>query len=106
MALQLKKEFADYRLLYMQPDPEDEERVCIGILLQDATRKPEILYDSKFSRLRCVAPGIDVDLVNFYVEEIRQALTSSPADSTTAVDQFGPTFAISQPRKIGVPLSD
>lgn len=57
MALQLKKELADYRLLYMQPDPEDEERVCIGILLQEINQRPEILYDSKFSRLRLRGAG-------------------------------------------------
>src|ERR1039458_372167 len=106
MALQLKKEFTDYRLLYMQPDPEDQERVCIGVLLQDETGKPEVLYDSRFSRLRCVAPGIDVDLVNFYLEEIRHALTSSPGDPAAVVDQFGPTFVTSQLRKVSVPLSD
>jgi hypothetical protein len=60
----------------------------------------------RHSRLRCVAPGIDVDLVNFYVEEIRQALTSSPGDPAAVVDQFGPTFVTSQPRKVSVPLSD
>ena len=106
MALQLKQEFGDYRLLYMQPDPEDEERVCIGVLLHEGSRRPEVLYDSKFARLRCVAPSIDVDLVNFYVEEIRQALTSSPGAPAAVVDQFGPTFATSQPRKVSVPLSD
>jgi hypothetical protein len=90
----------------MQPDPEDEERVCIGVLVQESTRKPEVLYDPRFSRLRCVAPGIDVDLVNFYVEEIRQALTGSPGDPAAMVDHYGPTFAVSEPRKVSVPLSD
>ena len=106
MALQLKKEFADYRLLYLQPDPEDEERVCIGVLIQGNNRRPEILYDSKFSRVRCVAPAIDIDLINFYVEEMRQALVDAPSDFAMVSRQFGPMFVASEPRKVSVPLSD
>lgn len=53
-----------------------------------------------------MAPAIDVDLVNFYVEEIRQALTGAPSDPVAVINQFGPMFVVSRPRKVIVPLSE
>ncbi len=44
-----------YRLVYFSPRPEDDERVCVGILLYDSGFA-ELEFDENLDKAHCFAP--------------------------------------------------
>ena len=56
------KTLAEYRLVYLQPTPEDGERVCIAILFTDDGR-PSLAFDAALKRAKCLGERLDLDHV-------------------------------------------
>jgi hypothetical protein len=96
---------ASYRLVYFQPDPEDGERVSVA-LLYTANGDADVLYDPAFSKLKCLAPDIDPDIVKMYLEELKTSLRARGADVDTLARQYAPHLTTSEKRKLSWPLTD
>jgi len=91
----------DYRLLFVQPDPESGERLCIGIVIGD----DELLYDEEFSRSRCLSRDLDVDILRFYLEDLRAKLFRGKASVDSLLTSCAPLLTSSLPRKITLPVT-
>lgn len=105
MVNQLKSSLASYRILYFQPDPEDGDRIAVAILVYHE-RDIEILYDRKFPKLRHLAPGIEPELVSFYLEDLRRTLTKVDSEIDERLRQHAPQLVASEERKLAWPLSE
>ncbi len=96
---------ATYRLVYFQPDPEDRERVCVGLLF-NAKNEIELLYDRKFPKLRCLAPHLDASLIAMYLDDMRAQISFKPSDINTILLRYSPYLLTSDVRKATWPLTD
>ncbi|SRR6266404_656928 len=96
---------ASYRLVYFQPDPEDGERVCVALLF-NTQRDVELLYDSEFPKLRCLAPHIDTDLVKIYLDDMEANLKRAPSDVDLLIRRHSPQLVTSEARKAAWPLTN
>src|SRR5262245_46386017 len=105
MASELTQGLASYRLLYLQPDPEDGERAVVGILVY-RERILDVIYDKKFPKLRCLAPGIEPELVGFYLENLKNTLAAIDSNIDQRLMRYGPQLLASEERKLAWPLSD
>ena len=104
MALDLKKR--SYRLVYFQPEPEDGERVCVGLLFCDYGQY-SLSYDSSFPKLSCVAPRYGKAALKFYLNELEQSLhRASPDEVETILRKSGPQILTSDVRALLAPLSN
>jgi hypothetical protein len=90
---------AEYRLLFMQPDPESGERVCVGIFIDG-----DLLYDREFSRARCISSAVNVDQSNVYLESLRDRVASRPAIAEL-VGEYAPLFSCSSARSVTLPVT-
>lgn len=59
-----------YRLVYFSPRPEDDERVCVGILLYDSGRA-DFEFDDSLDKAHCFAPDYTKASLRFMLETIR-----------------------------------
>lgn len=105
MATQLTRQTAHYRLLHFQPDPEDGDRVCVGLLLDERGRYT-ILCDSKFHKLRCIAPDFEPELVAFYLRDLEANLDRSTEPIEVTLRRCAPQMLVSEPRSITSPITD
>jgi len=105
MATELKKQTAQYRLLHFQPDPEDGDRVCVGILLEEG-RTFRVLFDKRFQKLRCIAPDFETELVSFYLRDLEDSLDRSPGEVDIALRRCVPQLLASEPRLIVTPVTE
>lgn len=96
---------ASYRLVYFQPDPEDGERVCVALLFT-AERDVELLYDSSFPKLRCLAPRIDSDLVHIYLDDLKSSSKRNPSEIESLLRRQSSQLVTSEVRKCVWPLTD
>jgi hypothetical protein len=96
---------AHYRLLFVQPDPERGDRVCIGVLFNEGGRRHSVLYDRSFKKVRCIAPDADTDVLSYYVTDFSAAIeTSKDLDAT--LKRYTPQLTASADRNIVAPLTD
>jgi hypothetical protein len=105
MATPLTRQTAHYRLLHFQPDPEDGDRVCIGVLLEEG-RRYTVLCDSKFQKLRCVAPDFEPELVAFYLRDLEANLDRSSEPIEITLRRCAPQMIASEPRSLAAPITD
>src|SRR5687768_4024367 len=105
MATSVTTAVAKYRLLYVQPDPENGDRVCIGVVVDDPSSRASVAYDTAFSKLRCVTHEYDFQLLRFYLDDLRLQLksTSSPE---TVLSRYSPILVSSEPRLVSAPVTD
>ena len=101
MELEIATKAADYRLIFFQPDPESGERVCVGVSVGE-----DLLYDEKFSRARCLSRELDVDILRFYLHEMRQKIVLGRERLELILQSFAPLFASSPPKKITLPVTE
>lgn len=108
MDTELKKGTAKYRLLFFQPNPEDGERVCVGVLLEEEYgRSYSVLYDEKFPKVRCIAPGAEPELIKFYLDDLNGALRSRSGDDPILIlKRYGPQLVASEERLVALPITD
>jgi hypothetical protein len=106
MDTELSKAAGKYRLLFFQPNPEDGERVCVGVLLQEG-RSCAVLYDKKFPKVHCIAPGYEPELVKFYLDDLAANLQPKNADELTlTLRRYSPQLIASEERSISLPVTD
>lgn len=96
---------ATYRLLYVQPEPEQGDRVCVGLVFEENSGRFSMLYDNDLQKLRCVAPAVDLDLVRFYLEDLRGAVRDS-GDLDAVIRRYAPQVSMSAQRSVRSPVSD
>jgi hypothetical protein len=105
MATELKKQTAHYRLLHFQPDPEDGDRVCVAILLEE-NRHFTVLSDPKLRKLRCIAPAFEPELVSFYLRDLEDSLDRSSEPFEVTLRRYAPQLIVSEARSVAAPLTD
>lgn len=96
---------SSYRLLYVQPEPEVGERVCIGVVLEETPGRFSVLYDSALQKLRCVAPHVDLDLLRFFLDDFRLSISESE-DIDLALRRYGPQVSASASRTVHAPITE
>jgi hypothetical protein len=97
---------ASYRLIYFQPDPEDGERVSVGLLF-NIKNEVELLYDRKFPKLKCLAPHLDAGLIAMYLDDMSAQLRGRPSDDLDIILRgYEPYLVTSEVRKSAWPLTD
>lgn len=107
MGPSLDRTVASYRLLYVQPDPENGERICIGLVLQEAPARYTLLYDRDFRRVRCVAPDLEFELLAFYLQSLEATLRDTEGSGLEMVMAgFGPHLVTSIDRQVAAPITD
>ena len=104
MATEIKRQSGQYRLLHFQPDPEDGDRVCVGILLEE-DGKFTVLSDPKFKKLRCVAPDFEPELVSFYLRDLEDSLDRSREPVEITLRRCAPQLVVSEARSVATPLT-
>lgn len=106
MGHSLREGTAQYRLLYVQPDPDRGDRVCVGVLFRESPRRISVLYDQDFTKLRCVAPDVDQDLLRLYLTDFRSTVERSHDDLEIALKRYGPQVTASVDRYVASPITD
>ncbi|SRR5216684_2586795 len=104
MATEIKRQSGQYRLLHFQPDPEDGDRVCVGILLEE-DGKFTVVSDPKFKKLRCVAPDFEPELVSFYLHDLEDSLGRSREPVEITLRRCAPQLVVSEARSVATPLT-
>jgi hypothetical protein len=102
MGLQITDKTQEYRLLMIQPDPENGERLCVGIVFED-----DVAYDANLSRLKCIAPDFDVSVARFYLSELRDAIKRlRRANVQEVLSRYSPVFSFSAARLVASPVTE
>ena len=99
MELSVTHNVGKYQLLYFQPEPEDGERVCVAVLAS-GFGEVELLFDPSFSRVRCIAPSFQPELLSSYIEELRKELRSKPSERLLTLGRFAPQLVASDERLV------
>jgi hypothetical protein len=106
MDVALKRDVGTYRLMFLQPDPEDGDRVCVGVLLQEG-HSCVVLYDKRFPKVRCIAPGFEPELVKFYLDDLASTLRrNSTDDLALTLRRYAPQLVASEERSILLPVTE
>jgi hypothetical protein len=92
-----------YRLLYFSPRPEDDERVCVGIVLRDGSQA-FIEYDEKLEKAHCFAPDYARTSISFILGTIQGE--ASRIAVSGKMPEFSPQFSVSTPRVLLHPIDD
>jgi hypothetical protein len=92
-----------YRLLYFSPHPEDDERVCVGIVLQDG-ETTLIDYDERLEKAHCFAPDYTKESIAFVLETMQAEAKRAARDGKFV--EFSPQFRISSPRALLHPVDE
>lgn len=93
-----------YRLVYFLPRPEDEERVCVGILISDSGRVI-LECDNRFEKARCFAPDYSVESLKFVLETLREKADAGGLRRETSLSS-SPQFQLSAPRVLLQPVNE
>jgi hypothetical protein len=96
---------ATYRLLYVHPDPDSGDRVCVGLVFHEAGQDPEVVYDQKLSRVRCLAPTLDLDLLRYFLEDMDRAFRDSD-NVDSVLRRYVPQVTTSKDRAVVSPITD
>jgi hypothetical protein len=96
-----------YWILYLQPAPEAGERIAVALVLEDESGT-RVEYDHKFAKVRKVFPGFDVDVLTFYLENVRRDLTATKTKDDTAsiLGSYGPQLMASVVRRVAIPITN
>lgn len=105
MGAELAINNSTYRLLYLQPEPEQGERVCVAIVFDERDTRPSLLFDPDFSRVKCLAPQIDTALLRFYVADMQQRIRDLESVER-CLEGMGAHFVASAPRRLRATLDD
>jgi len=92
-----------YRLLYFSPRPEDEEKVCIGVLSYDLGQA-YLDYDARLEKAHCFAPDYARESLSFVLEAIRDKARETALAGRIA--EFSPQFQLSEPRALLQPVDE
>jgi hypothetical protein len=84
-----------YRLVYFSPRPEDDERVCVGILLFDSGHA-ELEFDENLDKAHCFAPDYTRASLRFVLETLRSQ--SKRAALEGRINEFSPQIQLSAER--------
>ena len=104
MASEMNSSKGNYWLVYYQPVPETGERIAVGLILQDQGRRPQVKFDTKFSKILRVFPTTDPATLAFYFQNIAEQLElGGPIEST--LNAFGPQLVPSKARSVVSPIS-
>jgi hypothetical protein len=106
MELKIGKRLAEYRLVFFQPEPEDGERLCIGLLFSDEGNRRMLVYDSSFARVRCFAPNFEVGLLRFLMKTLDSQLQDRNLSMDQALASLGSQLSLSVERRVASPVSD
>ncbi|HXJ94577.1 MAG TPA: hypothetical protein VMT20_17155 [Terriglobia bacterium] len=102
----VKRDVGTYRLMFFQPDPEDGDRVCVGVLLQEG-RSCAVLYDKRFPKVHCIAPGFEPELVKFYLDDLATTLQRNCRDDLAlTLRRYAPQLVASEERSILLPVTE
>jgi hypothetical protein len=94
----------EFFLVRYVPDPVKNEFVNIGVLLREAGKpeKPVVRFTRDWTRVRCVDPDADVEMLEALEIEIRQRLAEESSDTTpimkTLEDSFSNLLQITEPK--------
>jgi hypothetical protein len=99
MSIQLPERF--YRLLYFSPRPEDEEQVCIGIVLRDGS-KTYLDFDDKLEKAHCLAPDYTKESFAFILNNVKN--DAGLLADTGKLIELSPQFKMSAPRVLLHPI--
>lgn len=92
-----------YRLLYFSPRPEDDERVCIALLVHDS-RDTHVEYDRKLEKVHCFAPDYTRETLSFVLQEISGRAKDFALRGR--LPEFSPQFSLSAPRTLLRPFDE
>lgn len=92
-----------YRLVYFSPRPEDDERVCVGVVLQDGDTS-FLDYDEKLEKAHCFAPDYTKESMVFVLQTIRDEVKTVAREGKFV--EFSPQFRISSPRLLLNPVDE
>lgn len=106
MELKIGKQSAEYRLVFFQPEPEDGERLCIGLLFSDVDNRRSLVYDERFARVRCFAPTFELDLLRFLMKSLDHHLHNRDLSMEQALASLGSQLSVSVERRVASPVSD
>ena len=104
MGIKLSQSVSSYRLLFFSPEPEAEERVCIGLLFTDG-RSRTVLCDDNFPKVRCIAPKFELSLLRFFVRDMEGALRDSDEPVEIVLGRYAPHIQASTPRSLLAPVT-
>jgi hypothetical protein len=90
-----------YRLLYFSPRPEDDERVCVGIIFKDE-KNTFVDFDDKLEKAHCLAPDYGKKSLSFVLESIQA--NAEQATIEGKLTEFSPQFRLSAPRALLLPV--
>lgn len=90
-----------YRLLYFSPRPEDDERVCVGVVIQDG-KNSFVDYDDRLEKAHCFAPDHTRESLSFVLQEIQGEAERAAKQGKLA--EFSPQFRLSSPRALLQPV--
>jgi hypothetical protein len=96
---------AAYRLLYVQPEPASDERICVGLLLV-AERSTTVTLDSGLKKLDCLGKSEEAELLRFYLRALKREVESSRGDLDVLLAGYGPAVSVSAPRPLLSPLTE
>lgn len=99
----MNQQIGNYHVLFYQPSPELGERVAIGLLFEEKQGSFSLHYSPDFPKLSRLYPDTDVDIVRFYLEDLRKSLSSCD-NSTQVLARYGPQIVRSEARKIALPI--
>jgi hypothetical protein len=86
-----------YRLVYFSPRPEDDERVCVGILLYDSGWA-DLDFDENLDKAHCFAPDYTKASLRFVLETIRSQ--SKRAALEGKISELSPQIQLSSERML------
>jgi hypothetical protein len=93
-----------YRILYAQPTPETGERIAVAVVVQE-NHRTSLYFDRQFPRLKKVLGDLELDALEYYLEDLRRALFRS-GDPESVLNTFAPQIVPSDARKVSLPLSE
>jgi hypothetical protein len=92
-----------YRLLYFSPRPEDDERVCVGVILKDG-KHAYVEYDDRLEKAHCFAPDYTRESLMFVLRSIQDEAGKIATEGR--LYEFSPQFSLSNPRAILRPIDE
>jgi hypothetical protein len=100
MDMNLENSTIEYQLIFLQPRPEIDERVCVGIRVGQDLR-----FDQTFRRAKGLLVKGSESIFRVYLNEIRDRLRSKePSDRV--FESYRPLIHTSSIRRVAKPVTD
>lgn len=84
-----------YRLVYFSPRPEDDERVCVAVLIYDSGRA-YVEFDENLDKAHCFAPDYTKASLRFVLETMRSQAEVAAVEGR--VSELSPQLQLSSER--------